>query len=303
MRSTFSHIKLFYSKGIWNWISGKKNLNPSDAIIIASDPRSGSTWLSEIISSIPGSFIIDEPLHLNNVKEIKHLNFSWRQHIPREKQWPAAKSFFKKLFKGQILNPHIVKNYKNAVKAKQPIIKTIRAKLLLPWLCNQFEFKYKPIVLVRHPFAMIASLKRHEAFDYPFERFTLPNSKYTDFLLTHLDFLKTLNSNQEQQLAWWCLSNKYLASFDQEDWIVVTYEELVNNYKETVEHIFSTWKTPLPKSILKVASKASSSTTKRKFQKEEQLNSWQDILSDNEIARYNEILNYFNVDYFKLYQN
>ena len=271
--------------------------------MIASDPRSGSTWLSEIISSIPGSFIIDEPLHLNNVKEIKPLNFSWRQHIPREKKWPAAKSFFKKLFKGQILNPHIAKGYKTTSEANQLIVKTIRAKLLLPWLCKQFDFKYKPIVLVRHPLAMIVSLKKHDSFNYPFERFTLPQSRYSDFLKPHLDFLITLESNEEQQLALWCIANSYLSSLNEGNWVVVRYEELINDYNKTIKRIFDIWELALPSGIDQAKSKASRSTTKNEFKKEEQLNSWQDILSDNEIAKYNEILNYFNVDYFKLYQN
>ena len=84
-------------------------MDPNQVILIVSDPRSGSTWLSEVLSTINQSYIIDEPLHINNVHELKALKFEWRQHIPVNRNWPAAKQFFKNLFSGKINNPSISK--------------------------------------------------------------------------------------------------------------------------------------------------------------------------------------------------
>ena len=109
MRSTISHIKLFGTKVLLNLLSRRKDLDPNQVILIVSDPRSGSTWLSEVLSTINQSYIVDEPLHINNVHEIKALKFEWRQHIPVNRNWPAAKQFFKNLFSGKINNPSISK--------------------------------------------------------------------------------------------------------------------------------------------------------------------------------------------------
>ena len=36
-----------------------------DAVVVAGSPRSGTTWLAEILAAMPQYKLIDEPLHLN----------------------------------------------------------------------------------------------------------------------------------------------------------------------------------------------------------------------------------------------
>ena len=298
MRSTISHIKLFGTKVLLNLLSRRKDLDPNQVILIVSDPRSGSTWLSEVLSTINQSYIIDEPLHINNVHELKALKFEWRQHIPVNRNWPAAKQFFKNLFSGKINNPSISK-LGSAKNGQQLIVKTIRAKLLLPWLCQQFNFTYKPIVLVRHPLAMIASLKKHNAFDYPFNKI-----KSIDHVFEkHLSFLSKLETNTEQQLALWCLANKYLSEIKDVKWMVIKYESLIRNFDHTINYIFKTWGLKLPLNIKESKLRASSSTTKKTFDLDTQLHGWKDVLSPEEVDRYNMILKYFSIDYDNLYQS
>lgn len=55
-------------------------INPKNTILIFSNPRGGSTWLAEILNSIPSLAI--EPLKLGKLKEFNKLNFCRYQPIP-----------------------------------------------------------------------------------------------------------------------------------------------------------------------------------------------------------------------------
>ncbi len=71
-------------------ISLFKNLKPENAISLFCDPRGGSTWLAETLNTIAGSIIIDEPLHLRNIKNWKtwafHGDSIYRKTKPGTKQ-------------------------------------------------------------------------------------------------------------------------------------------------------------------------------------------------------------------------
>ena len=78
--------------------------DPLNNFIIFSEPRGGSTWVTEIISLIPDTEIIWEPLHLEHSKHFRKLNFGWRQYIPEDFKWDEAYHLFQKVFSGKILN-------------------------------------------------------------------------------------------------------------------------------------------------------------------------------------------------------
>jgi hypothetical protein len=136
----------------------KKRFKPEDQILIFSDPRGGSTWLAEMINTIPNSAILWEPLHLKYMTDFKKLGFSWRQFIPEKEEWNEAKKAFDKVLSGKVLNEWTllktdIETYKEADKL---IVKICRGNALLPWIVNQYNFKYKPIYLIRNPFAVVS---------------------------------------------------------------------------------------------------------------------------------------------------
>ena len=73
-------IKFFFFKIILS----SKNFNVENSIIIFSEARGGSTWLMEILSTIPKTAINWEPLHVKNGVVPKKLNWGWRPYIHKE---------------------------------------------------------------------------------------------------------------------------------------------------------------------------------------------------------------------------
>src|SRR4051812_7641543 len=106
-----------------------------DAVVVASSPRSGSTWLGQILSAIPGSAILFEPMHLKYVPEAVEAGFSWRTYVPPETRWPQGKAFLTQVFDGRVLNWWTTQEMtlRSALSARFLVVKFVRATRLLPW--------------------------------------------------------------------------------------------------------------------------------------------------------------------------
>src|SRR5690606_852588 len=147
---------------LW-YLQSKMDVKPLEHFLIFSDPRGGSTWLMQIVKQVTNKPILWEPLHVKNVPELQKIGFGWRQYIPEQANWTEAKEFFDKLFKGKILNPWIMQQTtkQELLQADQLVVKFCRGNALMPYLTSTYSFKYKPIFMVRHPFAVVASQMKH----------------------------------------------------------------------------------------------------------------------------------------------
>ena len=178
------------------------NFDTGNALILTGDPRSGSTWFSNLILSLPGTTLLWEPLTVTKVKAFEELGFSWRQYIPETADWPEARQVFELLLSGKLLNPHIcLKTDRRTLKSANSLfIKFCRANQLLPWLTNSLKLEKPPIHLIRHPCAVVASQMRQGGWDRVEPRFEIPDCPYPEFYLEHEAFLTGIRT-VEQRLA------------------------------------------------------------------------------------------------------
>lgn len=211
-------------------------------IIITGSPRSGTTWLAELLQSEEKSFLLFEPLSLRNTK-FKEIGFDWRQHIPLDKEWSEAEETFRKLFEGKyITNWMLSHSDKSSIlKADHFILKFVRANLLLPWLAKKFETERKPIFIIRNPIEVVRSQMENNWQHIP-GSFLLPNSKFSEnYYLQFQEILNSIKTPSEHLTARWCLDNYYLVNFpDQNKWITVNYNELKKDPVRNVQQLFAT---------------------------------------------------------------
>jgi len=274
--------------------------NPDNALLIFSDPRGGSTWLAEILNTISNSFIYWEPLALNYVTQVKKLGFGWRQHIPVETNWPQAKHLFNDILSVKIINEWTVQKIVHPEQFQEdslPIIKICRGNHLLEWLVNQYNFRYKPIYLVRHPLAVVASQMKQGGWDYHFDGFKIPKMKFNDYYLKHEKFLKKLKTKEEALLATWCITNKELLANESPQWLKVHYEELVLNPKKELGRIFNTWNFDSPVSIDSMIEKwSSTSINEGEYKPKSQLEKWKSDFNKTQLKELQRILDYFEIE-------
>jgi len=212
-----------------------------DVYIMTSSPRSGSTMLSNALKTIPKSIVLFEPLQLRQVPEAKAAGFAWRTYVSPETKWTNGKSFLKKVFEGKVINDYTNREmtFRQSLKANKLIIKFVRANQLLPWICKNFEIQ-KPILLIRHPCAVIASQIKYSLHGSKISRPNAPD------IIKNFPLFKSLllstETEEEYLAAQWALDQlPALTQIKSEGIIAITYEELIIHPKETLSKIFKSW--------------------------------------------------------------
>ena len=294
-------VFVFTKIGLISIFSIFKRSKAEDQILIFSDPRGGSTWLTEIIKSIPGTAIIWEPLHLSYVHQLSDLNFGWRQYIPEGIEWPQAEILFEKILKGKIINEWtmLYSSLSNYLSANTFIIKFCRGNMLLPWITGTFNLKYQPIYMVRHPFAVVNSQLKQGGWNKISNSFEIPNTPYNDCFNIHSAFLKTLTTKEERLTAVWCITNNIPLNHPNNNskWITVYYERLLLHPNHEIQRIFNTWNIPVPKDI-EITYQKKSSTTKGEMNSNDpeiQLAKWQRELTELQLNKMQRVLDYFEI--------
>ena len=277
------------------------NFNPSENIIIFSDPRGGSTWISEIIQKIPKTAVLWEPLHLAEVDNFGKLNFGWRQYIPENEDWPQAKMAFDEVFRGELLTHWTcqVTSPLELIKSERMIVKFVRGNAMIPWLTKVYNFKFVPLLLLRHPFAVVASQLNYGAWDYNYSEFQIPECPFNEIYVEHEEFLSTLHTKAESLVATWCITNRIPLESERNnlDWITIYYEDLITSPKQELERLFGRWKMEIPDGVIENVNQPSSTTKEATFSIsiDQQLSKWMDSFDDEQIIKLQRILDYFSI--------
>ncbi len=283
---------------IIEFLSQFKSFDPEKNFYIFSDPRGGSTWLAELISNIPSTAILWEPLHLTYSDAFQRLDFHGRQFIPENTNWKEAEQVFNKVFSGKSWNifSSQMTNPLELILADKLIIKFCRGNRLIPWLIEHYHFRYKPVHMIRHPFSVVQSQLNQGAWNYEWNEYRLPASPFTEFEQGHLPFLKGIKTKEELLTAIWCISNKQTLEHqgNGRDWIFITYEDLFLKPKATLKLIFDEWGLEIPKGI---DFTKQSRTSKGTFteDKMKQLSKWKDYFNQHQIRKMLRVIDYFQI--------
>jgi len=286
---------------IWKVTHIFSKFEPSENIIVFSDPRGGSTWITEMIMEIPKTAVLWEPLHLGAIDHFTKLGFSWRQYIPENENWKEAEKAFYEVLRGKVLTHWTCKMTTpyELLSSDRMIVKFVRANAMIPWLTKTFNFKLAPVLLLRHPFAVAASQLDYGAWDYEYTGFKIPDCPYNTIYKEHTEFLSTLHSKAEGLVASWCITNRIPLNNNRNniDWITIYYEDLIMNPEKEMERLFNRWDIDMPGNVV-VAMRHPSTTTKdATFEKsiEQQLSKWMKVYDTEQIIKLQRILDYFEV--------
>lgn len=304
IRHKLYHVKTHVLDLLCDLSAGARSFEPEENIIIFSYPRSGSTWLMELIREVPGTANLWEPLHIQSVDAFARLGFGWRQHIPESEEWKEAEETFTKLFRGEYLNFWLTSREfpLNFCRADRMIIKFVRANALAPWLLKRFNFQLTPLYLLRHPFAIAASQIKEGSWDYEFKGYEIPDMPFNHIMKKHIDFLSSISTKPEKMVATWAINNRVMFNSERHnrDWITLYYEKLLLYPEQELRRIFHQWNMEMPDGILERVRKESSTTKEATFQEdlELQLSKWQNFFEPDDIKRMQRVLDYFEIEIY-----
>lgn len=232
---TKASLKRYYNLclKVWSW-GVSKNYDIKNTVVICGAPRSGTTWLFEmLLRIIPRSFGIFEPLHLTSHKRVQKVGFSWRPYIAPGQSWPEAEKLFADILHASKINlwdayqypmrPHVLSQL---AKANTYIVKFCRANRLLKWMVETYPVK-PPILLIRHPCAVVAS---RLGFDWDHLKRSVSIPEHLKELPRINKIAKKLSTIEEQVAFEWCLDYYIpLSEPKPHPWTLVTYEKLVTD--------------------------------------------------------------------------
>jgi len=281
------------------------NYKLEDTIIVCGSPRSGSTWLAEVLSKIDGYRIIFEPLYLRKNPELTDLGFNWRTYIEPGTEWREAQQFFQKVLRGKISNEwtNSGSDFRTILKSRALIVKFVRANRLLKWLTERFSTK-KPILMIRHPCAVISSQLSAGWWDHvvknPSSEHPVINKKFIDKYPEFFEILKNIRTPEEKLTFTWCMDHFIPLSLPQpHPWTLVCYENLVTNGKVEIERICKSLNISPSKKIYEYLNVPSSTSKgKRNFTPEARLSRWKKNFSKDQIERILRIVWGFGFEFY-----
>lgn len=291
--------------------------DPRDTIVVAGAPRSGTTWLAEILRTLPSYKLMNEPLFLPNHEAARTTGFDWRTHIAPGEEAPRAREFFEDVLSGRVphgplwhyqANSSVGRLIEQATRRKL-VVKFCRSGRLLRWLLEEFEIR-GAVMIIRHPCAVLASQLEHGGWDTDqLEREIesdealgqMPNSVRHRFA----DVLEGISTRLGLMAAVWCLD--YYIPFVEHDeetgtppWILVSYEQMVLDGAKEVERILSYVNADVTAEIqnqIDVASTYASADLVTN-DRERQLSKWRRRLTEQQINRVLEIVSAFGLDFY-----
>lgn len=278
-----------------------KRHRPEDAIVLSCDPRSGSTWISEVLGAATPSAVIWEPFHRGKVPEVRDLGFAWRQCIPADADWPEAEKMIRKILSGGVINQWTswANPAADFVRAERLIIKCCRANGFLPWMVRKIAFERKPIHFLRHPFAIAASQIKMGNFDTSGMDRDLDRGPYTDNMIETSRYIRGLSSDEEKIVAMWCRTHQAALNdpVTRDRTIRVHYENLTVNPGPEIKRVFGGWGESMPENVLALVRKASRMTEKSSKLEtpEQQISKWQKHFTDRQVARMAAVIKDFDV--------
>ena len=220
--------------------------NHKKPIVVAGFGRSGTTWLSDIISKALGGLLLFEPFHPKVFADSKAITYSTALYPDQEilsywNQIKEGKHRSKWLLRNHLRSPYesAPQDYLDLIWEKSEVIgfKTIRANHLLSIL-NQALGRIRPIYIIRHPLACLASIIRRPRFweefgwEWHWENFIKQTSETIEI---HENLMKKFQTQYEKIIFMWAISQQIaLDQVKELKGYITSYEALyLNPFEET----------------------------------------------------------------------
>ena len=307
-RNLTKSIKPFWYKYL------QKEFKATEAILIFSENRGGSTWIMETLQKQLEGISIFEPLFGwdGKFKKYNH-QFSSPFYFGAKETAPLLKRFLEGTFEGRYTSSHTLQfnSLLQLYNGKKLLVKMVNVNLIAPWVIEEFNFKYKPIYLIRHPLAILASQRKYTSVhrenysDKKLSGFDLSRLKSESHpYLKYLNIINSADTAYKRFLVGWCIRNKeFLKNSYSKKVIKVHYEDLVLNNKKVLKNIRKEWRMETPEDVEMDTSKASGTTAigEQVLEGHRQLEKWFDFFSDEEKEDFQSIFDQFNITEYNAY--
>jgi hypothetical protein len=218
----------------------------SDTVLVAGVGRSGTTWLSEVITQSTKSRELFEPFLLDEHHQFVLLPAigSSTNHLPNQSLYipindGSASHYYqpvKTILEGRIRSWWTEQGMSPGIY-KRRLIKDIRANLMLGWLNNCWP-RLKIIYIVRQPLQTVASMLERSAlgwgFDWDSNAILKQEQLVEDYLRPFISILEAKHEHASRLMLRWCVENYVAlqALNGKQNVMLVKYDELLKNQSQ-----------------------------------------------------------------------
>ena len=234
------------------------NLN-KNPILITGSHRSGSTWTGRMIAHASSVSYIHEPFNLHHRPGVCKAHFGYHfPYICTQNESPYVRDLedclnFKYHFLEELKTTKSLKDVvrsslgyirftKSHILKRRPLVKDPTAVFSAKWLADRFNMDV--VVLIRHPAAFAASLKKLK-WSHPFDDFLQQpllmehhlyeyRSEIEEYSRTHKDIV-------DQAILLWNLIHHVILNYkkNEPNWIFIKHEDLSKRPVEEFRNIYN----------------------------------------------------------------
>jgi len=217
-------------------VANRHQPGPRPNVFLVTSPRSGSTWLMELIWSQPGFKCCDEPLNLRHptVKRATGIA-SWRE-MDSAAGATKLERYFRDICSGRLHSADSLpfRGKYHRFRTDRIVFKLLHgAEGLIGELAAKCNARV--VILLRHPIAV--SLSRESFPRLSAFRNGDAAAGFSAGQLRLADRVIASGSHLEKGVLTWCFQNSISLRGLQPDWTVVSYEQLVLDPEPVVAHL------------------------------------------------------------------
>lgn len=202
-------------------------------IFIAGLPRTGTTWIANVLSAAPGTAYYHEPFNFKNVPE--SAPFSLR-YVSASDDDPAFAEYCRKCFSGRQRHPKVIDAQPwwrcwLPVPTGRVMVKDVHSVLALDWIRQHIA--PRTVLVLRHPCAMANSWVRNNWKNEGMYAALLEQPALLDGVLKPFEsHLRSAQGDYFSRLgAYWgaCYHVALEQQKHHQDWVVIRHEDLLEN--------------------------------------------------------------------------
>lgn len=276
-------------------------------VFIFSTPRSGSTWLMELIWTQPGFKHCNEPLNLRDPEVRQYSHFSSWEELYSGTRQQKLETYMRGFQEGRLKfkNPNPFTRYYRPITSRI-VFKVIHgAEADMGWIGDRLDAHM--VFLIRHPIPVTLSRKvlpRISAF---------LNTEYAEFFSeSQLAVARRIcqrGNSFEMGILSWCLQNTVPLKTIRDDWTIITYEELITDPSRAIDVLADHLKLPIPRRMherlstpSKVTAQSTASTAAYIRDREKRqllVEKWLNHVSQDQINTTQYLLQLFEIEIYR----
>lgn len=259
------------------------------SILVAGSGRSGTSWLSNLLTVMPATQPIFEPMWPINNPAIRTIT-GWDNSDPHvqgfylapDKEHPEWDPILEDIFSGRLRN-YWTDRYRFTLTPKRFLIKEIRANMMMGYIYRKFQPHI--IYLVRHPCSVIMSrLTMPVPWVASVQDLLTQEELVEDYLRPWLKDIEKEKSPLGAHAVWWALENRIAqGQLDAVPHIRVFFEDIAASPDLIRTQIYAHFNYQPPIDKFKRAFLSPSDQSNRQYRHvSERLSLWKEFLSRDE---------------------